>query len=146
MPTRKTATAQDPEVVGQDEHLELTRSLQGGITEFFAGAGKFFKTASEIRERIDLVLVRAEALKVPTTDTEAKVIQRVVLDSNAVKKENAEHWDPVASALNKLHKLITAGRGDVENKAKRAASLGNRLHSDYLAEKERESAPRATAH
>ena len=130
---------QDPEVVGQDEHLELVRSLEGGITTFFLGAGQFFTLARQFRMDAKGVLARAQALTIPTDDDGAKTVQRVVIDSNNVKKGNAEHWEPITKMFHKVHRLMTSGRGEADIDADSSARIGNRLHSDYIAEKERKA-------
>ena len=139
--TRKTAKLQvvEPDVVGQSEHLELVRSLQDGITTFFRGAGVFFKGASVLRVQAKDTLARAEALTVPTDDDSDKIVQRVVIDSTKGRKANTEHWEPITKTFHKVHKVLTSGRGEAEKDFAHAASIGNRHHSDYVAEQERKA-------
>ena len=132
-------TAREPEVVGQYEHLELVRSLQDGITEFFHGAGVFFKGANVLREEAKLMLVRAEALTVPTDPDSDQIVQRVVIDSTKGRKSNTEHWEPITKTFHKVHKVLTGGRGEAEKDFVRAAGIGNRHHSLYVAEEERKA-------
>ena len=129
----------EPEVVGQSEHLELVRGLQDGITTFFRGAGIFFKGAAELRLSARTVLARAEALTVPTDDVSDKIAQHVVVDSTRGRKANTEHWEPITKVFHKVHKVLTSGRGEAEKDFVRSASIGNRLHSDYVAEQERKA-------
>ena len=139
---RKSAelqTIHEPEVVGQSEHLELVRSLQDGITTFFRGASVFFEGASLLREEAKLMLARAEALTVPTDDASDKIVQRVVIDSTRGRKANTEHWEPITKTFHKVHKVLTGGRGEAEKDFVRSASIGNRHHSDYVAEQERKA-------
>ena len=138
---RKSAKLQvvEPDVVGQYEHLELVRSLQDSITMFFRGAGVFFKGASVLREEAKLMLVRAEALTVPTDDASDKIVQRVVIDSTKGRKANTEHWEPITKTFHKVHKVLTGGRGEAEKDFASAASIGNRHHSDYVSEQERKA-------
>ena len=138
---RKSAKLQvvEPDVVGQYEHLELVRGLQGGITEFFKGAGVFFKGALVLREDAKLMLARAEALTVPTDDASDKIVQRVVIDSTKGRKANTEHWEPITKTFHKVHKVLTGGRSEAEKDFVKSASIGNRHHSDYVAEQERKA-------
>ena len=138
---RKQAKLQvvEPDVVGEYEHLELVRGLQDGITTFFKGAGEFFKGALVLREEAQLMLARAEALTVPTDDASDKIVQRVVIDSTKGRKANTEHWEPITKTFHKVHKVLTGGRSEAEKDFVRAASIGNRHHSDYVAEQERKA-------
>ena len=136
---KSTRQVQDLEVVGQDEHLELVRSMQVAVSDFFLGAGKFFQEARDLRVQATDVLTRARALTVPTDDNGDQVVQRVVIDSNKIKKVNKEHWEPITQTLHKLHRLMTSGRGTCEADTDDAARIGNRFHSDYVAEKERKA-------
>ena len=135
----KLQVTREPEVVGQYEHLELVRSLQDGITAFFRGAGVFFKGASVLREDAKLMVTRAEALTVPTDPDSDQIVQRVVIDSTRGRKANTEHWEPITKTFHKVHKVLTSGRGEAEKDFVRAASIGNRHHSDYVAEQERKA-------
>ena len=140
MPKRSTKLqVTESEVVGQSEHLELVRSLQDGITAFFRGAGVFFKGASVLREDAKLMVARAEALTVPTDDASDKIVQRVVIDSARGRKANTEHWEPITKTFHRVHKALTSGRGEAEKDFVRSASIGNRHHSDYVAEQERKA-------
>ena len=136
---KSTRQVQDPEVVGKDEHLELVRSMQVAVSDFFLGAGKFFQEARDLRLQATDVLTRAHALTLPTDDNGDQIVQRVVIDSNKIKKANKEHWEPITQTLHKLHRLMTSGRGTCEVGTDTAASIGNRFHSDYVAEKERKA-------
>ena len=129
----------EADVVGQYEHLELVRSLQDGITTFFRSAGLFFKGASVLREDAKLMVARAEALTVPTDDASDKIVQHVVIDSTKGRKANKAHWEPITQTFHKVHKVLTSGRGEAEKDFVRAASIGNRHHSDYVAEQERQA-------
>ena len=138
---RKSANLQvvEPEVVGQSEHLELVRSLQDGITTFFRGASVFFRGAAVLREDAKLMVVRAEALTVPTDPDSDMITQRVVIDSTRGRKANTEHWEPITKTFHRVHKALTSGRGEAEKDFVRAAGIGNRHHSDYVAEEERKA-------
>ena len=138
---RKSANLQvvEPDVVGQSEHLELVRSLQDGITEFFRGAGAFFKGASVLREEAQLMLTRAEALTVPTDPDSDKLVQRLVIDSSKGRKDNTAHWEPITKTFHRVHKALTSGRGEADKDFARAGSIGNRHHSDYVSEQERKA-------
>ena len=129
----------EPDVVEQYAHLELVRSLQDGITTFFRSAGLFFKGASVLREDAKIMVTRAEALTVPTDDASDKIVQRVVIDSNQGRKANKAHWEPITQTFHKVHKVLTSGRGEAEKDFVRAAGIGNRHHSDYVAEQERKA-------
>ena len=136
---KKRNSAIEPEVVGKDEQLELVRSLESGITRFFMDAGKFFKEASLARTEAKDVLKRANALTVPRNDEADKIVQRVVIDSNNGRKLNSGHWEPITKTFNRVHKALTAGRGEAEKDFIQAASIGNRLHSGWVDEKERKA-------
>ena len=129
----------EADVVGQYEHLELVRSLQNGITTFFRSAGLFFKGASVLREDAKLMVARAEALTVPTDDASDKIVQHVVIDSTKGRKANKAHWEPITQTFHKVHKVLTSGRSEAEKDFVLAASIGNRHHSDYVAEQERQA-------
>ena len=140
MPRRSTKlVAHEPEVVGQDEHLDLVRGLEAGITQFFLGAGKFFKGAASLRVLATETLARAEALTVPTDDASDMLAQRVVIDSTKGRKANTDHWEPITKTFHRVHKVLTSGRGQADKDFVRSASIGNRHHSDYVAEMERKA-------
>ena len=82
---------------------------------------------------------RAEALTVPTDDASDKIVQRVVVDSTRGRKANAKHWEPITKTFHQVHKALTSGRGEAEKDFVRAASIGNRHHSNYVAEEERKA-------
>lgn len=132
---KKKGTAEKvhvPEVMEPENSTALiVRSETSVIGKWASNILVFLAGAQELEMAAKARLVRMETLRMPTSGDQDAQIQDLVRLSNAGKKETTDYWY-ITGALDKLHKWSTTGRKRAIDADEQAASIGNRLHADYV--------------
>lgn len=126
--------------------LDFIKEVGTGVLGFWKAATAFFKKADDLEARSTEVLALAKQLKPPTNGEEDENIQKFTKRVGVGKTTVTAHWDGsdlepgITKILYRISRRLTARRDKALGILAEAATIGNKLHNDYVAEAKRKAA------
>jgi len=119
-----------PEVALVEREHALMQPWYGNLATWWQGN----KGMAEAAQRI---LAKARLLTAPTTEAEDLQLQHTLLEDKASLNMAEDHAEPFASALFKMHRMVTAARAEVVKPLQQSIDIKQALHNAYTTEQRR---------